>query len=99
MWAGSSIEAQCFVRFANLDNSLHKSRNIVTLFNVGALHHRLITMENTTQVQAENRNAWVFGFTPQAEIWNGRLAMIGFLAVILTEVFSNEGVLHFWGLL
>jgi hypothetical protein len=56
-------------------------------------------MENTTQVQAENRNAWVFGFTPQAEIWNGRLAMIGFLAVILTEAFSNEGVLHFWGLL
>jgi hypothetical protein len=51
------------------------------------------------QVQTENRNAWVFGFTPQAEIWNGRLAMIGFSAVILTEIFSHEGVLHFWGLL
>jgi Chlorophyll A-B binding protein len=96
---GFSIEVQCFARFANLDNSLHKSRNIVTLFNVGTSHNRLVTMENTTQVQTENRNAWVFGFTPQAEIWNGRLAMIGFLAVILTEVFSNEGVLHFWGLL
>jgi hypothetical protein len=52
-----------------------------------------------TQLQTENRNAWIFGFTPQAEIWNGRLAMIGFLAVILTEAFSSEGVLHFWGLL
>ncbi|MEO1375433.1 MAG: chlorophyll a/b-binding protein, partial [Cyanobacteria bacterium J06635_10] len=35
-------------------------------------------------------------FTPQAEIWNGRMAMIGFLAVILIEVFGGEGFLHFW---
>ena len=28
-------------------------------------------------------NAWRRGFTPQAEIWNGRLAMVG-LAVGLT---------------
>jgi Chlorophyll A-B binding protein len=51
------------------------------------------------QVQSENRNAWVFGFTPQAEIWNGRLAMIGFSAIIITELLSHQGILHFWGLL
>lgn len=38
------------------------------------------------QSQTENRNSWVFGFTPQAEIWNGRLAMVGFFAAILTTV-------------
>ncbi|BDI17013.1 hypothetical protein ANSO36C_28150 [Nostoc cf. commune SO-36] len=27
-----------------------------------------------------DRNAFLFGLTPQAEIWNGRLAAIGFLA-------------------
>jgi len=47
----------------------------------------------------EDRNAWRWGFTPQAEIWNGRLAMIGFLAAVLIELFSGQGVLHFWGLL
>jgi hypothetical protein len=47
----------------------------------------------------EDRNAWRFGFTPQAEIWNGRLAAIGFLAAILIELFSGQGVLHFWGLM
>lgn len=47
----------------------------------------------------EERNAWKSGFTPQAEIWNGRLAMIGFVAAILTELFANQGVLHFWGLM
>jgi hypothetical protein len=55
-------------------------------------------MENT-QAQTENRNAFLFGFTPQAEIWNGRLAMIGFMAVLLTELLSNKGILHFWGIL
>jgi hypothetical protein len=25
-----------------------------------------------------DRNAFLFGFTPQAELWNGRLAMLGF---------------------
>ncbi len=28
----------------------------------------------------DDRNAWRWGFTPQAELWNGRLAAIGFLA-------------------
>ena len=47
----------------------------------------------------EERNAWKSGFTPQAEIWNGRLAMIGFVAALLTELLANQGVLHFWGLM
>jgi hypothetical protein len=32
-----------------------------------------------------DRNAFKFGFTPQAELWNGRLAMIGFLAYLLWD--------------
>ncbi|MFM7264057.1 MAG: high light inducible protein [Cyanobium sp.] len=37
-------------------------------------------------VSPEELNAWRRGFTPQAEIWNGRLAMLGLsvgLAVLL----------------
>lgn len=52
-----------------------------------------------TAVVIEDRNAWKFGFTPQAELWNGRLAMIGFLSAVLVELFSGQGVLHFWGLM
>ncbi|EKQ68454.1 Chlorophyll A-B binding protein [Leptolyngbyaceae cyanobacterium JSC-12] len=47
----------------------------------------------------EDRNAWKFGFTPQAELWNGRFAMIGFVAALITELITNQGVLHFLGLL
>ncbi len=59
-------------------------------------------MTNATNINApvtEDRNAWRWGFTPQAEIWNGRLAMIGFLAAALIELFSGQGFLHFWGIL
>jgi hypothetical protein len=47
----------------------------------------------------EDRNSWKFGFTPQAELWNGRFAMIGFVAALITELVTNQGVLHFLGLL
>ena len=45
------------------------------------------------------RNSCKTGFTPQAEIWNGRLAMIGFVAALATELLASQGVLHFWGLM
>ena len=33
----------------------------------------------------KDRNAFLFGWNPQAELWNGRLAMIGFLAYVLWD--------------
>lgn len=57
-------------------------------------------MTSSTKVTPSNeRNGWVWGFTPQAESWNGRFAMIGFVSALLIELFSGEGVLHFWNLL
>jgi hypothetical protein len=56
-------------------------------------------VQKATITPVESRNAWKFGFTPQAEIWNGRLAMIGFVAALVTEFLSGQGVLKFWGLM
>ncbi len=41
----------------------------------------------------KDRNAFLFGFNPQAELWNGRLAAIGFLAYLLWD-FAGESVLR-----
>lgn len=58
-------------------------------------------MQNTTKTVTPEpgNNAWRWGFTPQAETWNGRLAMLGFVAAALIEVFTGQGFLHFWGIL
>ena len=44
-------------------------------------------------VSATELNAWRRGFTPQAEIWNGRLAMIGLsvgLSVLLVARLASH---------
>jgi hypothetical protein len=39
------------------------------------------------------------GFTAFAESWNGRLAMLGFLIGILTELLTGKGILAQLGLM
>ena len=39
-----------------------------------------------------------FGLTKFAEIWNGRLAMIGFIGLLI-EIFTGKGLLTRFGLL
>jgi ferrochelatase len=41
---------------------------------------------------------WQWGMTTAAEVWNGRLAMLGFIALVI-ELISGNGPLHFVGLL
>lgn len=41
----------------------------------------------------KDRNAFLFGWTPQAELWNGRLAMIGFLAYLIWDL-AGYGVVR-----
>jgi hypothetical protein len=40
-----------------------------------------------------------FGFTQFAENWNGRLAMLGFVIGIATELITGQGILSQLGLL
>lgn len=39
-----------------------------------------------TAYNGKDRNAFKFGLNPQSELWNGRLAMIGFLAYLLWDL-------------
>jgi len=44
-------------------------------------------------------NKYKFGWSSYSEITNGRFAMIGFLAIILIELFSQESFLKWAGIL
>tara|TARA_B100001250_G_C19523124_1_gene666872 strand:+ start:228 stop:410 length:183 start_codon:yes stop_codon:yes gene_type:complete len=45
-------------------------------------------------VSKQELNSWKRGFTPQAEIWNGRMATIGLIlgigALLLTNLFLGH---------
>jgi Chlorophyll A-B binding protein len=47
----------------------------------------------------QNKNDAKFGFTASSENLNGRAAMIGFIAAVVTELVTGQGVLHFLGLM
>jgi hypothetical protein len=40
-----------------------------------------------------------FGFTQFAETWNGRLAMLGFVIGLATELLTGQGILSQIGLM
>lgn len=46
----------------------------------------------------ENKEA-KFGFTEVAETWNGRLAMLGFIIGLATELITGQGILSQLGLM
>ena len=47
----------------------------------------------------EIKNEYKFGWGSYSEITNGRFAMIGFLAIILIEIFSKQSFLKWAGIL
>ena len=54
----------------------------------------------TPAYNGADRNAWIFGWNPQQELWNGRLAMLGFVAYLLWDMAGYSvlrDVLHLAG--
>nr|YP_010336467.1 CAB/ELIP/HLIP superfamily protein [Goniotrichopsis reniformis]UNJ14873.1 CAB/ELIP/HLIP superfamily protein [Goniotrichopsis reniformis] len=50
-------------------------------------------------MEKKDRNLWIWGFTCGAETWNGRLAMLGFIALVITELLTEINILAFLGIL
>jgi ferrochelatase len=51
-----------------------------------------------TKVKLYPQDKWAWGWNNSSEVWNGRLAMLGFSAFLL-ELISGHGPLHALGLL
>ncbi len=60
------------------------------------LFSEVIQPDKKVKYYPPERTSW--GMTPFAEVWNGRLAMVGFLALLL-ELVSGQGPLHLAGIL
>ena len=45
--------------------------------------------KSTRIASSTELNSWKRGFTPQAEIWNGRIAIAGLIILITILIISN----------
>ena len=59
----------------------------------------LTSEEKIDEVIEEDTEIYNFGWSSYSEITNGRFALIGFLAIILIELFSKQSFLKWAGIL
>ena len=53
-------------------------------------HHNHQTIEVDHTVSSGELNSWRRGFTPQAEIWNGRMAIVGVILLLGALLLFNS---------
>ena len=90
----NSKEEQTNSEATNLENeSLIEQQNDPDYINEQIGDNKLD--EKSIEIQDEYK----FGWSSYSEITNGRFAMIGFLAIILIELFSKQSFLKWAGIL
>ena len=45
--------------------------------------------QSTRLASSSELNSWKRGFTPQAELWNGRMAIAGLIIILAILILSN----------
>jgi ferrochelatase len=69
---------------------------------VEALKSPSLKLSQVTQLKKKVKmypqERWEWGMTTTAEIWNGRIAMLGFIALVI-ELITGRGLLHLVGIL
>ena len=90
----NSKEEQTNPEDTNLENEISKEKqNDANYINEN-------NGENKLDAKSKNiEDEYKFGWSSYSEITNGRFAMIGFLAIILIELFSQQSFLKWAGIL
>jgi ferrochelatase len=69
---------------------------------IDALKQPNLKLSQVTQMKKKVKmyppESWEWGMTTSAEVWNGRIAMLGFIALII-ELITGRGLLHLIGIL
>ena len=90
----NSKKEQTNSEVTNLENeSLIKQQNDADYINEQNGDNKL------DEKSVEIKDEYKFGWGSYSEITNGRFAMIGFLAIILIELFSKQSFLKWAGIL
>ena len=87
-------EEQTNAEATNLENEISKEKQKDTNSNNEKTENNQLD-EKSKDIEEE----YQFGWSSYSEITNGRFAMIGFLAIILIEFFSQQSFLKWAGIL
>ncbi len=90
----NSKEEQTYSEDPNLENESSKEKLKDPNYNNEQIGDNKLD-EKSTEIKDEYK----FGWSSYSEITNGRFAMIGFLAIILIELFSKQSFLNWAGIL
>ena len=90
----NSKEEQTNSEVTNLENqsSTEKQENVNDI-------NEQIEDNKLNEKSIEIKDEYKFGWSSYSEITNGRFAMIGFLAIVLIELFSKQSFLKWAGIL
>ena len=87
-------EEQTNAEASNLENESSKEKEKDTNYI------NQVTEDNQLDAKSKDiEKEYKFGWSSYSEITNGRFAMIGFLAIILIELFSRQSFLKWSGIL
>ena len=90
----NSKEDQTNSKATNLENE-----NLIEQQNNPNYINEQIGENKLDDKSIEIKDEYKFGWSSYSEITNGRFAMIGFLAIILIELFSKQSFLKWAGIL
>ena len=90
----NSKEEQTNSEVTNLENESFIEQQKDPNYNNGQIEKNKLDEKSV-----EIRDEYKFGWSNYSEITNGRFAMIGFLAIILIELFSQQSFLKWAGIL
>ena len=83
----------------NIENNKGLQEEQINLENTNIKNESSDDNNKTNQNFAETDNNYTFGWSRYSETTNGRFAMLGFLAIILIELFSQQSFLKWAGIL
>ena len=90
----NSKEEQTNSEFTNLENESFKEQQKDPNYI-----NEQIGDNKLDEKSMEIKDEYKFGWSSYSEITNGRFAMIGFLAIVLIELFSKQSFLKWAGIL
>jgi len=83
----------------NIENNKGLQEEQINLENTNIKNESSEDNNKTNQNFTETENNYTFGWSSYSETTNGRFAMLGFLAIILIELFSQQSFLKWAGIL